>query len=302
MGTSIKMVSVARPRISFLQGNSISLTARAACRCLDDIGLDPGELGILINTGIYRHRNTGEPAIAALIQERIAAHRSLKVNSDNSANTFSFDLNNGGCGLLTGVEIINRMISNNEISYGMIATGDSEPFHGLSEQFSFNAAAGAIILSNSNDSPGFSMFRTYNYPEYSGEFKSYTSFNKSGRNGNGRNILKVMQKPTYTDFCVECAVKSIYAFLDESGKTLDDIDLIIPSQSPHGFTGRMKSRLRLKDSFIELPDRGQKVFHTAGPLFALKEVWDDNRFRNSGNIIFLTIGSGISVIITLYIN
>jgi len=302
MGTLIKMVSVARPRINFLRGDSINLTARAASQCLREAGIDPHDLGILINTGIYRYKNTGEPAIAALIQEKIASRNTDRNGSRNSGNTFSFDLNNGGCGLLTGIEIINRMIIHDEISYGMIATGDSEPFPGLSEEFSFNAAAGAVILSYSNDSPGFSMFRTYNYPEYSGEFESCTCFNKTGRNGTGRNILKVMQKTSYTDFCVKCAVKSLYAFLDESGKTLDDIDLIIPSQSPHGFTGRMKSLLGLKDSLVELPDGGRKVFHTAGPAFALKKVWDDKRFRNSKNIIFLTVGSGISISITLYVN
>jgi predicted NBD/HSP70 family sugar kinase len=44
------------------------------------------------------------------------------------------------------------------------------------------------------------------------------------------------------------------------------------------------------------------VFHTAGPAFALKKVWDDNRFRNSKNVIFLTIGAGINVSLALYQN
>ena len=47
---------------------------------------------------------------------------------------------------------------------------------------------------------------------------------------------------------------------------------------------------------------GNMVFHTAGLAFALKKVWDENRFKSSKNIIFLTIGSGINVSIALYQN
>jgi 3-oxoacyl-[acyl-carrier-protein] synthase-3 len=302
MGTLINMVSVARPRFGFYPRNSIILSVRAARQCLDGAGVDPCDLGLLINTGIYRYKNTGEPAIAALIQEKIGANTTIKIDSGNSKNTFSFDLNNGGCGLLTGIEIVQGLINNGEISYGMVVTGDSEPFHGLSKDFAFNAAAAAIILSKSNDSGGFSLFRTYTFPEYSEELISRTFYNYPGWFRRGKNILNVRQKESYSDLCVNCAVKSLFNFLDESGKALNEIDLIIPSQSPLGFTSKMKNRIGMKENFIEMTKTGNKVFHTAGPAFALKKVWDDKRFKSSKNIIFLTIGSGITVSVALYKN
>jgi len=302
MGTLIDMVSVVRPRFSFSPGNSIRLSVRAARQCLDYAGIDPGNLGLLINTGIYRHKNTGEPAIAALIQEKIASGKPVKNNPVNSKNTFSFDLNNGGCGLLTGIEIVQGLINSGEISYGMVVTGDSEPFYGLSTEFAFYAAAAAIILSKSPDSRGFTMFRTYSFPEYSGELISQTFYRTVSWNRRGKNILDIRQKESYPDLCVDCAVKSLFRFLEECGKTLNEIDLIIPSQSPPGFTNKMKNRTGMNDNFIEMPKTGNKVFHSAGPAFALKKVWDDNRFRSSKNIIFLTIGSGINVSIALYRN
>ena len=61
--------------------------------------------------------------------------------------------------------------------------------------------------------------------------------------------------------------------------TLDDIDLIIPSQSPLGFADNLKKRLGMNDNFVELEKTGNMVFHTAGLAFALKKVWDDNRFQ-----------------------
>jgi len=301
MGAQIKMVSVAQPRLGFHHVNSIRLSARAASQCLNNARIDPRDIGLLVNTGIYRYKNTGEPAIAALIQASLSANRTIKKNMDNHKNTFSFDLNNGGCGLLTAIEIVQGLINSGEIVYGMVVTGDSEPFYRLSKEFTFNSAAAAIILARSENSNGFSMFRTYTYPEYSGEFVSSTYYSHEGH-GKGRNILNVMQKETYTDVCVDCAAKSLFNFLDESGMKLDDIDLIIPSQSPLGFTDKLKKRVGMNGNFIEIKKTGNMVFHTAGPAFALKKVWDDNRFGSSKNIIFLTIGSGINVSLALYQN
>ncbi|MCU0462827.1 MAG: hypothetical protein MUF36_12595, partial [Bacteroidales bacterium] len=255
-----------------------------------------------INTGVYRYKNTGEPAIAALIQDKIASEKSSPDAPGTYGNTFSFDLNNGGCGLLTAIEIVHESISNGDISLGMVVTGDSEPFHGLSGKFAFAPAASAIILSGTADPRGFSLFRTFTYPEYSGEFVSRTSFISHGWSRKGRNILNVVQKASYPDLCADCAEKSLYEFLNDSGMKLSDIDLIIPSQSPLGFTESMKNRLALDDTFIEITKTRNMAFHTAGAAFALKKVWDDDRFKKSKNIIFLTIGSGINVSITLYRN
>ena len=161
-------------------------------------------------------------------------------DTDNHKSTFSFDINNGGCGLLTAIEIVQGSVNSGEIDYGMVVTGDSEPFYRLSREYTFNSAAAAIILAGSEKSTGFSVFRTYTYPEYSGELISSTFYSQEAMHGKGRNILNVVQKESYPDVCVDCAVKSLFNFLDESGKTLDDIDLIIPSQSPLGFTGQIE--------------------------------------------------------------
>ena len=180
MGVQIKMVSVARPRFGFHHVNSIRLSARAAGQCLTDACIDPCDIGLLINTGIYRYKNIGEPAIAALIQETIGSTRNIIKDTDNHKSTFSFDINNGGCGILTAIEIVQGSITSGEIAYGMVVTGDSEPFYHLSREYTFNSAAAAIILAGSENSIGFSVFRTYTYPEYSGEFISSTFYSKQG--------------------------------------------------------------------------------------------------------------------------
>ena len=50
------------------------LADAAARACLAHAGREPGDVDMLINAGIYREDNMGEPALAALIQEDIGAN------------------------------------------------------------------------------------------------------------------------------------------------------------------------------------------------------------------------------------
>jgi 3-oxoacyl-[acyl-carrier-protein] synthase-3 len=302
MAIKIEMVSISRPWFRFLKGNSVSLTTRAASKCLRESNIYASDLGLLVNTGLYRHKNIGEPAIAALIQKKIGSNKTPKNNSGRSVNTFSFDLNNGGCGWLTGIQIVEGHMNTDNISYGMVVTGDSEPFYGLSEKFNFKSAAAALILSRSMDSKGFALFRSYSFPDHCDELTSSTDYNHSKWKGKKKNILYIRQKDTYMELCVNCATESLFNFLDELGLAIKEIDLIIPSQSPAGFTSEMKKRVGINGNLIEVTGTGDKMLHTAGPAFALKKVWDDKRFESSKQIIFLTVGSGITVSVALYVN
>ena len=300
------MVAVSRPFLRFCPGGSINLSVRAANKCLRQADIDPCDIGLLINTGIYRFKNTGEPAIAALIQKKIGANSTnlfaTDNNYDNCKTTFSFDLNNGGCGWLTGIQIVDGFIQTGKTDCGMVVTGDSEPFHGSSESFNFEPAAAAIILSKSDGSEGFSHFRSYSFPRYYKELISKTYFGQMKRKWGKRNILSVRQKETYLDFCIDCAEDSLNRFLSETGISLDETDLIIPPQSPAGFVSGLKKRIGMNERFVEVSKPGKKEFHTAGPAIALKKAWDENCFKTSKKIIFLTVGSGISVSIALYNN
>ena len=50
------------------------LADAAARKCFALAGRKPGDIDMLINVGMYREDNMGEPALAALIQEDIGAN------------------------------------------------------------------------------------------------------------------------------------------------------------------------------------------------------------------------------------
>ncbi len=73
------------------------------------IGWDSDDVDLLINAGIYRDPNLTEPALAALIQQDIGANP--EDPHVDAHGTFSFDITNGTCGLLNGLQIVDGFLN-----------------------------------------------------------------------------------------------------------------------------------------------------------------------------------------------
>jgi 3-oxoacyl-[acyl-carrier-protein] synthase-3 len=305
MGARIKMVAVSTPAFQFIRRGSISLTASAARQCLKKAECDPKSLGLIVNTGIYRNEHIAEPAIASLIQRRIGVNPlhagENGIESNGGKGTFSFDLNNGGCGLVSGMQLVDGFIQSREVRTGMVVTGDAEPFRNLSKSFGFAPAAAAVLLSEADGESGFVRFKTTTFQQFKHSFESHISWTRWGKKGKKQNVLMINEKEDYLDLCVECTVQAFFSFLEESRLRPDDIDLILPSQSPKGYIKKLQERIGLTDRFVEvISKRGE--LHTAGPAFALDRVWHDGRFNKAGNILFVSAGSGITTALALYKN
>ncbi len=85
---------------------ALELADAAARSCLERADRTAEELGLLINAGVFHDRILSEPAFASLIQEDIGAN--LGHPPGAGRGTFSFDVYNGACGLLTGIHLIRR--------------------------------------------------------------------------------------------------------------------------------------------------------------------------------------------------
>jgi 3-oxoacyl-[acyl-carrier-protein] synthase-3 len=313
MGTKIEVVATAAPFFSRIGRDFIGLASRAARSCLKNATFNPDPLDIIINTGIYREKHLIEPAVAALIQGKIAAYSQLKTKNrscpEGLATTFSFDLNNGGCGLVSGMQVVDGFIRSGKIRRGMIVAGDSEPIPGMSQAFGFAPTAAALILSPGNHDEGFTRFKISTFPQGENAYESrvaWTSLEKKDQNpqkrqNKNRNILLINKKECYLEQCVECAAQSLENFSRETGLRTCDIDLILPSQSPGGFPAGLKKRTGLGERVIEV-DRKKGELHTAGPAVALDRVWRDHRFKEARHVMFITVGPGITTAIALYKN
>jgi hypothetical protein len=191
MGTIIDCATVAHT--SWRSRHSALRIAVAAARaCLDKAGCRPNDLDLLINAGIYRDRNLGEPALAALIQEDVGANP--EDPHPGAHGTFSCDVANGVCGPLTALQIVDGFLRSGAISRALVVASDADPGHHLTEEpFPFAGAGGALLCHGTDDDSGFGVFCWANSPDRSSSFRATVTYH------DGRNRLRIEARdPTMT--------------------------------------------------------------------------------------------------------
>jgi len=107
-----------------------------AFECLHDARRDAGAVDLLVNTGIYRDKNLAKPALAALIQEDVGANPEDPHGDEHG--TFSFDIANGTCGILTELQIVDGLLRSHTISCALITASDADPGRGMSKHLPFS--------------------------------------------------------------------------------------------------------------------------------------------------------------------
>ena len=146
------------------------LADAAARTCLEHARREPGDIDMLINAGIYREDNMGEPALAALIQEDIGANPGQP--PIGGQGTFSFDLINGICGVISATQLEAGLLRSGVIRLGAIVTSDVDPNLVDPRSAPFRPAGGAMLLSWDDSIAGFTDFYTETFPEYEDLFVS----------------------------------------------------------------------------------------------------------------------------------
>lgn len=296
MGTKIEIVSSLPHPSTKSRKRALWLSKKTAELCFTESGLKPIDLDMLIFAGIYREDHIGEPSIASLLQKEIGANPEVFPLENR---TFSFDVDTGGCSLVNAIQLVDGFISSGKISMGMVITGDSEPFRNLSESYNFISSSSSIILTYTTENIGFKSFKSYTYLEFRESFKSYIAWKNWKRKSRKKNVLVIEQSESYLQECLDCSLKSLADFLIQNKLDIKDIDLIIPSQSPAGLPKLLEKELNISGIVVGV-DSPYGEIHTSGPGFALNKAWENGKYQKARNIIFLSVGAGISNILAWY--
>ncbi len=292
MGVQIHNAATAFARSRKMQRSSIRLSARAIEECLLKEGVDPDQIGIFVNSGIYRDKHIGEPAIAALI------HGALK---GKCGTPFCFDASNGGVGLLNALEVISAMIENGETKAGIAVTGDAIPRRIDRWTFPYLPAATAITLKEGTDGSGFIRFFNKSFPEFAHLHTSALRWDKPNLRKSNRHILKIEQDKLYLQKCFDSTKHTLNDFFAMEQINAKNFDLIFYSQSPKGFGEKLRLWLDMpEDSFGKCHENG--VIHTASLGYSLSRAMSSSIFNQARNILFIAVGSGIQVSLAWYKN
>ncbi len=307
MGAIIDSVAFAKPGLNPFRKGSVDLEMKAGKKCLRRAKLSANDLEVIINAGVYRDKHIGEPSIASFLQRRMGANNLYK----GVSRTFSFDLNNGGCGFLTGIRLVNGFIESGTIECGMVAAGDVNSDGKTSIGFDLSPSAAAIILSKGSKKRGFLSFHSETFPEQINLFKGELKWEGGGLESGKRptrwrsgNRLRITMSSKYARLCSECSALALIKFLKQLSLKLEDIDLIIPSQYPENYPALlseitvmkgMKGKILAASKLLGNP-------HTAGIGGALDIAFKEGRFQKAKNVIFLSVGSGITIALAYYRN
>ena len=278
------------------------LAGTALRTCLTQAGKTPGDVDMLIDTGVYREDSMGEPALAALIQEDIGA--STGRQPSGGPGTFSFDLINGPCGVLTAIQVESGLLCSGLIKLGAIVTSDVEPGPARKRPDPFRPSAGAMLLTWDDNVPGFTDFTARTYPEYEDLFTSGLVWRPWRRGtvpgaGSGQNQMVIEEKPGYRARLVDCAEDAARGFLRDLGIGPAGIDLLAVAPAAPDFLDPLASRLGVPgDRVAYLPeDLGG---YTAELIATLHAATRSGRLAEARETVLVAAGPGITVALARY--
>ncbi len=255
---------------------------------------------MIVNVGVFRERGLGEPALAALIQEDVHAD-----GDGASTGTFSFDIDNGMCGPLTGMDVVSGFLSSGAVGVGLVVASDSAPGPTRVRGFPHPEAGAAVLLVRDPAVDGLVAGRLATYPEYAGlleaiwEWRGHSAF-PAAVQARGNQLL-VTRQAGFVARAVDCAEEVTRRFLADNGVGADDVDLLIATPEP-GFADALADRLGIPHE--RTLHTGEQIgrMHTAQPIAAVDLARRIGRWQDSRTVLMVTAGSGITVATALYRN
>jgi 3-oxoacyl-[acyl-carrier-protein] synthase III len=290
MGTIIDHASVThatwRSRHSALR-----IAVAAARACLAAAGCRAKDLGLLINAGIYRDRNLGEPALAAMIQEDVGANP--EDPHPGAHGTFSYDVANGLCGPLTALQIVDGFLRAGAIDRALVVASDADPGHHLTEEhFPFAAVGGALVCHWTDDDFGFGPFSWANAPDGGESFRATVTYH------DGRNRLRIEACDTVDDVAAALAAKVTQECLDRASTNVDAVDLVIAAPARTSFTDPLASHLGIPSERVAVA-RDDRI-HTAALIGAFHDAHAAGGLQPGHTVLFVAAGAGVTAGAALY--
>lgn len=272
----------------------VTHSGRAAAQCLERAGVRPDQVGVLINTGVFRDSNTVEPAVAALIQK--AAGIGLDYTR-NDPRTFSFDLMNGAVGVVNAVQVAGSVLSTGSTEHVLIVAGDTHPSLARSSadaEFPYATSGVALLLEQVDGAEGFGPVFTATAP---GTPAGQAYVDTAAMGTVGRTLMTVEREPDFEDRILEVAVAVAHSALADLDGAF--VALIASTPSPR-FPGRLADALDIDRDAVRVPDLSDGDPHTAALPLAYARASAEGTLTGYTHVLFVAAGAGPSAAATLY--
>ncbi|AYF72936.1 hypothetical protein D7D52_02590 [Nocardia yunnanensis] len=293
MGVRIKSTGIGRDTDTF---SIVELSGRAARRAMESAGIEPGQVGVMINAGVFRDSNTVEPAVSALIQK--AAGIGLDYVKEDP-RTFSFDLMNAGTGVLNAVQVAQAVLATGTTDHVLIVSGDTHPSltrAAADDEFPYATAGAALLLEQTDAPEGFGRVITRSAAGTPG-LESYVDVETMG--DRGRGLMTVEREPDYLDRLLAVAAEAARAAL--AGSDIDEAATALIASTPDAdFPARLAAELGIAPEAVFTPDLTQGDPHTASLPLAYHAAADTDSLAPYRDVLFVSAGAGPSAAAVVY--
>jgi len=296
MGIIIKATSIVE---SSKNQGSVELTVQAAKECIASAGISMEDIGILINLGIYKEDNIGEPAMAALIQKQLRLNTDPVKQSPAEKTTFCFDLLNGSCGFLNSMQVLEALMSNDQIKYALIVSSDVHPSRKQVQEFPYTPYGAAVIVSHSTENKGFRkvLMKTSENDGSIGVF-GYHDFLKCGTEGRDHVVVEI--DDDYINRLQEFTVKTIKEYVESEKIDLSNVKLI-SSEPVKDFGKDIAKLIGLNEDLVVKIYETYGDPHTAALNIGYNLALNQNKINEGDKVLFVGASSGLTSACGLYI-
>ena len=282
MPTTIESVAAASAQ-RWRRRSAHALADAVARRAVREAGLVPGDVDLLINAGLYHDRHLGEPALAALIQEDIGANP--EDPHPGGHGTFSFDVANGSCGMLVGLQIADGFLRAGTIRHALIVASDSRPGRRLAPDFPFGATGAAIVCGWRPEGHGIQGFR---FTQPAGA--DHDGLRATMAFADGRHRLEIVETPEFAAAAAATAGEVAAKLLADHGLQPGDVELVGANPLTDAFLVPLAARLGVDRSRLAVPP-GRQAAHTAGLGVALAAAASTGRLAET-TALLVSAGAG----------
>jgi 3-oxoacyl-[acyl-carrier-protein] synthase III len=282
---------------------SLTLATGAARDCLAHSQHQAPEIEMLISTSITRSRGrssqTFEPPLSLYIKQAIGATQAV-----------SFDLSNACAGMLTGVFLLQDLITRGEISCGMVVSGEyishlswnaarqiRSLFSKQLASLTLGDAGAAVIVERAPKGRGIDAIGFTTLAEHSRLCLAFPS--TVGPGAQMYTKSRTLQKVAIDDMAPLVA-----EVIAEAGIDLDDIDYLIPHQTSaraiRKGTEEFARRLgaRPKHVVVNLEEYGNTSSTTL--FVALHKYLQERRIQKGDRVMLLALASGVEIGIAVF--
>lgn len=291
MRSRIESIGVSMPGGRLFAMGSVDHAVAAGKCCLGESRYGAGEVQTLINAGMFRDGHCGEPAMAAFIQEKLGINAGF-----GTTTSFSFDLTNGGVGMLSALQVTDALMKTGGVRVGMAVASDANTDPRPDPAYRYPRSGAAVILDRSPDAHrGFGSFVFRTFEEHGDASTARVElFEKGGR-------LRIEKSDRLEDIYLECAGPVFEELLEREGLAAGDIDLVVPSQISPYFLGGLPGTLGVApETIVNVLDETGGDTHTTSLFIALKTAMRLGRAAMGTKAVFLAVGSGVTAGCALY--